>query len=362
MRLQSEGEKEMTLHLRPLTKEEEQTIKKWSQSHTEEARLVERAKIIWQASQGQQVAQIAEAVSINEKTVRKWLKRFDEQGVEGLELSKLKARINSALLRSVPMLGGRPVWIIARNVLTLANYRSLWRMRAISLRPMEDARRYLRGWGEYPYEAAVRTPLGVVRPSLDRFEDLATLTEVFFREEYRAGPEIRTVVDIGSNIGLSALYFLTRHPEVRCHCFEPDPRNFQRLRKNLADYADRIEVYEHAVADTGGQLPFGREPTGRYGGLDRASPDTITVTVRGINEVLSEAITQAGTIDVLKIDIEGAEIRTVRAIEPALLDRVRVIYFEDFSGERLHEDQFAFSRSTDTTRLVNRRLAATASP
>jgi transposase len=74
----------MALHLRTVTEEEAKTIKKWSQSRSEEARLVERAQIISLANQGRQVPQIAEAVGINEKTVRKWLKRFDEQGVEGL--------------------------------------------------------------------------------------------------------------------------------------------------------------------------------------------------------------------------------------------------------------------------------------
>ena len=75
----------MVLHLRPLTEEETQTIKKWSQSRTEEARLVERAKIIRLASEGELVPQIAEALSVNEKSVRKWLKRFAEQGLAGLE-------------------------------------------------------------------------------------------------------------------------------------------------------------------------------------------------------------------------------------------------------------------------------------
>jgi transposase len=74
----------MALHLRALTEEEAQTIKKWSQSRTEEARLVERAKIIRLASEGEPVSQIAEAMDVNEKTVRKWLKRFGKQGVEGL--------------------------------------------------------------------------------------------------------------------------------------------------------------------------------------------------------------------------------------------------------------------------------------
>ncbi len=60
----------MALRLRPLT-EEAQTIKTWSQSRMEEARLVERAKIIRLASEGQQVSEIAQAMDVNEKTVRK---------------------------------------------------------------------------------------------------------------------------------------------------------------------------------------------------------------------------------------------------------------------------------------------------
>lgn len=74
----------MTLRLRRLTEEETRVIKKVSQSRIEEARLVERATIVRLASEGKTVPQIAAAVSIDEKTVRKWLKRFAEQGLAGL--------------------------------------------------------------------------------------------------------------------------------------------------------------------------------------------------------------------------------------------------------------------------------------
>jgi DNA-binding NarL/FixJ family response regulator len=80
----SEGGAAMALRLRALTEEEAQTIRKWSQSRTDEARLVERAKMIRLASEGHQVSQVAQAMGVNEKTVRKWLKRMNEQGVTGL--------------------------------------------------------------------------------------------------------------------------------------------------------------------------------------------------------------------------------------------------------------------------------------
>jgi transposase len=105
----SEGGEDMALHLRPLTEEETKTIKKWSQSRTEEARLVERAKIVQWASAGRQVPEIAATLGIHEKTVRKWLKCFVEQGPSGLEdaprsgapsryTPEVKARIIAAAL------------------------------------------------------------------------------------------------------------------------------------------------------------------------------------------------------------------------------------------------------------------------
>jgi transposase len=112
----SEGGEDMALHLRPLAEEESKTIQKWSQSRTEEARLVERAKIVQLASTGRQVPEIAETLGLNEKTVRKWLKRFAEQGPLGLEdaprsgapsryTPEVKARIIAAALTNPRELG-----------------------------------------------------------------------------------------------------------------------------------------------------------------------------------------------------------------------------------------------------------------
>ena len=47
-------------------------------------------------------------------------------------------------------------------------------------------------------------------------------------------------VDFGSNIGISALYFLTRNPSVQVYLFEPVPSNIERLRENLKGYENVI--------------------------------------------------------------------------------------------------------------------------
>jgi|SRR5579885_1109569 transposase len=73
------------LKLRTLTAEEERVIGTLARSRTASIRLVERAKIIEAASQGQTIPQIAASLQVKEATVRKWFKRFSEQGVPGLE-------------------------------------------------------------------------------------------------------------------------------------------------------------------------------------------------------------------------------------------------------------------------------------
>ena len=73
------------LRVRAFTPEEQQVITKLAHSQTASVRLVARAKILHLASQGQTVPQIAEAMGLHEKTVRKWFKRFEQAGLAGLE-------------------------------------------------------------------------------------------------------------------------------------------------------------------------------------------------------------------------------------------------------------------------------------
>ena len=75
----------MALHARPLTPDEYTSLRQLAHSRTAPARLVERARIIWQAQQGRRVSAIAAALGLNHKTVRRWLQHFNEHGLAGLQ-------------------------------------------------------------------------------------------------------------------------------------------------------------------------------------------------------------------------------------------------------------------------------------
>ena len=75
----------MALKLRPLTDDEHTTIERLAHSRTAPARQVERAQIIWLAQQGLSVPAVALRLHLHNQTVRDWLKRFNKDGLSGLD-------------------------------------------------------------------------------------------------------------------------------------------------------------------------------------------------------------------------------------------------------------------------------------
>lgn len=213
------------------------------------------------------------------------------------------------------------------------HYVAMYNMMQVHPRFVECFRRYITNSGTYPYSVAIRSPLGEVSPTLYSYHDMLTVHEIFCRQDYRLDEGAKVIVDIGSNIGISALYFLTRNPNCKCYLFEPVPANVEKLKKNLSRFEDRYVLREAAVADRSGTLEFGTEPSGRYGGLMSAALEPIKVQCLHINEVLEEVLRTETAIDMLKIDTEGVEEATIAAIDPRYLARIRLIVYEGNDGK-----------------------------
>lgn len=199
----------------------------------------------------------------------------------------------------------------------------------------DSFKRYFTGNGTYPHTIKIRTPIGNILPKIYSYHDMLTVNEVFCREDYRTRNECKVIVDIGSNIGISALYFLTRNKDSRCYLFEPVPENVEKLKENLKLFEGRYHLQQKAVAGKSGEFSFGIEATGRYGGLNQETGKSIMVQCLDINAVLTEILNKEQRIDMLKIDAEGSEISIIKSINPYFLNRIKHIYFE-LHGENKH--------------------------
>ena len=82
-------------------------------------------------------------------------------------------------------------------------------------RPVDAFRRYLFGSGKYPSTIAVNTAWGPLDINAYSVHDVLTINEVFCRRDYQATASDEVVVDFGSNIGISAAYFLSQSSSSR---------------------------------------------------------------------------------------------------------------------------------------------------
>jgi len=133
--------------------------------------------------------------------------------------------------------------------------------------------------------------------------------EIFLREQYyfESDSDSPLVLDVGSNIGLSILYFKRLYPRARIVGFEPDPETFRVLEENVrANRLQDVTLVQEAVSDGAKSLVLYRNPatpgSPQQGasGL-RSGGHATTVRAGRLSDRLTEPI------DYLKLDVEGAE-------------------------------------------------------
>jgi FkbM family methyltransferase len=183
-------------------------------------------------------------------------------------------------------------------------YRAVIAAGTICPRPLDLLRRYANLSRDYPASIPLRTPVGQISLDIYSWHDARTIHEIFLAEDYRTGGLENVFVDYGSNIGISAAYFLSRNKRSYAYLFEPVSTNAERLRNNLRWFEGRYYLEEIAVGLSDGKVQFGIEETGRYGGINQATGRYIEVNCRSSNEILADIIAKHGKIDVLKIDVE----------------------------------------------------------
>jgi FkbM family methyltransferase len=140
-------------------------------------------------------------------------------------------------------------------------------------------------------------------------------------------PSGGTVVDIGANIGNHAL-FLSRKAGV-VHCFEPNPRAYQRLERNIAlNDISNIIVHQHGIGSENAVRHFHDESDGNLG-MSRYSPDgELELEVRRGDDVIS-----LDRVDLIKIDVEGMEADVLCGLRRSIRKYRPVVVFEYNGGD-----------------------------
>jgi FkbM family methyltransferase len=252
-------------------------------------------------------------------------------------------------------IGGRDLGAIATSVFNRCHYIAAGNMLRVYDNPIEGFSRYLFGLGKYPATILVNTSLGKQRLNVYSHHDVLTINEIFCRHDYPATNADHVIVDFGSNIGISAAYFLTTSPDSHAYLFEPLASNIDKLRLNLEPFDGRYTLHEVAVGLAEGEVEFGFEESGRYGGVGLKTGKYVSVKCLDSNRILENIVAKHGRIDILKIDIETLERQVTQRIPMEIAMKIQKIYVEYKFASNPLEQTHRMTQYASIAQFENRR-------
>lgn len=148
--------------------------------------------------------------------------------------------------------------------------------------------------------------------------------------------KVKTIVDIGANVGASIFFWKYLYPDSAIYAFEPEPSNFLILKKNTEALSD-VHIFNEALGDKAGSIEMIHSPnSANSGGWSiyqrgaKGDEQRVLVPIKISGSRLAELGIEA--IDILKVDTEGAEKIIIQGLG-ALIDRVDYLCGE-LHGER----------------------------
>ena len=167
--------------------------------------------------------------------------------------------------------------------------------------------------------------------------------EIFVEQDYgfKTDTDSPIIIDGGANLGLATLYFKWKYPKSSVICFEPDPNIFELLCDNIAqNHLNSVTTINAAICDFKGEISF-YSSYSRYSwnsGVGSIFQERINSDkkIQVASVLLSEYITCR--IDLLKLDIEGAEQSVVEELIKAdkmkLINEFKIEYHHRVGGNK----------------------------
>jgi FkbM family methyltransferase len=194
---------------------------------------------------------------------------------------------------------------------------------------------------------------GDISMCLDR---ASYISSAIYWAGHHSGPAIKflgtfltpqmTLVDVGANIGEISLFAAKKLDSGRVLAFEPMPSVFAELSRNFAinDFSSvQVELFNFGLYHQNGRLPIYAKDDRPYGTTNEGVTSLysggnerrlMTIPLRRFDEVASER--KLDRLDVMKIDVEGAEWMVLRGAEDSL-KRFRPTIILEISGNNFEK-------------------------
>lgn len=210
--------------------------------------------------------------------------------------------------------------------------RKLGRARSLrSIMPLPDALRIAFNNAGGGVIKTFLTPIGrevIVRLGTS---DMQCVEKIFLSEEYRAPfpiqPEV--IVDAGANIGMATLFFAHQFPSACIVAIEPEESNFRVLSENCAGLKN-VSLLKGALWSTSTPMTIAdrNAEAWAFSVVETTMADSAEDRIKGISVPDILKMFKFDRIDLLKLDIEGAERELFSVGVEEWIEKVSVIVIE----------------------------------
>lgn len=168
--------------------------------------------------------------------------------------------------------------------------------------------------------------------------DVSVVEQVFVGEEFDflRNNNINNIIDLGANIGASAFYFKRMFPEAEIYCVEPDANNFLLLKENTK-LLKNVNLICAAIMGASGKVSLKNEVSNEvsknyeWGYQFKVDPSGI-IPGYSFNDFIK--LHHITSVDLLKIDVEGAEFEIFNSIKDCDFLKIKIITVEIHSDNK----------------------------
>lgn len=183
------------------------------------------------------------------------------------------------------------------------------------------------------------------------------LEEQIFFNKILKNNNARNIVDIGSAVGTFTSLFAKSSPCSKIFSFEPNPVSFgfQKNQIALNNFSDQVEMHNMGLADKQSIEKFSYENSkdgvlwGNFGIKDSTHIESSQIKIDKFDSIVPES-----SVDLVKIDIEGYELKALRGMQNTILkDRPIILCEVSLTFMALSDESNLFLKTLD---FINKEI------
>jgi len=189
--------------------------------------------------------------------------------------------------------------------------------------------------------------LGVLKQKLEQ--------DFLDQQKLLAGFEVKTIIDAGANVGQTTLKYKKLFPQAKIYAFEPFPESFRKLKENY-EFDPLVKSEDAALSDkegfeflqvnnsvcTNSLLKTEAPASISFHDVDNQIETKSEIKIRTATLDNYCAANKIGNIDILKMDVQGGELKILIGAENLLKNENISVIFSEVEFTRIYKDQPLF--------------------